>query len=228
MPTGLIIFVGFVTLIIGFVVGHVAWVAIRRKKLREFAEQAGFQYAVRDISVRNRFPFQLFDKGDSSEALNVIKAPDGDGEMAICDFVYTVISYTTTGTGSNRSRRRTKSKHAQTVCLVSDAKLCLPEMFIRRERLFDWLGEKFGGQDIDFDEDHEFSDAFVVQGSVEDRIREVLDKGLRRLFLDYRHFVGSFEANDTGFMVNIGKRLAIDKFKDLISFAHLLHRGLEE
>ncbi|MBR4328603.1 MAG: hypothetical protein IKP71_02020, partial [Candidatus Riflebacteria bacterium] len=79
--------------------------------------------------------------------------------------------------GKNGSRYRT-------LCVLSKPGVVFPDFYVRTENtISDWIGEKLGGQDIDFDEDADFSGKFVLQGSDEKLIRSFFDQRVRKAFV---------------------------------------------
>jgi|CXWL01.1.fsa_nt_gi hypothetical protein len=116
--------------------------------------------------------FKVFNQGHSRNLRNLVRAKRGDDQVAICDYDYS------TGSGKN------KHVYQYTLCVVHSPRGALPHFFARPQMaLFDFLGKLFGGQDINFDEDPEFSKAYVVQtSSAEYALRGLFNERTRSAF----------------------------------------------
>ena len=91
--------------------------------------------------------------------------------------------------------------------------------FIRGQvALFDWVGEKFGTQDIDFADDPEFSKAFVIKGD-EVRTPQVLGHELRQHLLQQKKTFRALELCGNALMINFGKRRKPEEYADLVAIA---------
>jgi len=71
--------------------------------------------------------------------------------------------------------------------------------------LYDGLGALFGGQDIDFQEDPEFSAAFVLQGEQEAAIRQTFTAPVRAWFAQQASQRFFFEAQENKLVFHRGK-----------------------
>jgi hypothetical protein len=85
-------------------------------------------------------------------------------------------------------------KHRQhvtdTICILTDNKLDLPQFYVRDEHFFyDDLGKLFGGQDINFEDDPVFSKKFILQGKSEPSIRRFFNRKIRDAFVN-NHTIG--------------------------------------
>ena len=90
----------------------------------------------------------------------------------------------TTGGGRN------SQVHSESVMLWDSADLKLPKFSLSPEGFFNRIGQKFGVQDFDFDDDPEFSKAYQLQGDNE--------AGVRALFTGTRRQLLMMAAPDTG------------------------------
>jgi hypothetical protein len=72
----------------------------------------------------------------------------------------------------------------------------------------------------------EFSDDFVLIGSVEERIRKIFNPELRRFFIEHKDEFKSFEGNNVAFMLNFGKRISPDFLEMIVDFALRIHKIL--
>ena len=95
--------------------------------------------------------------------------------------------------------------------------------------MYDFLGKFFGGQDINFDEDPDFSVAFMLQGQNEQRVRQVFSPSVRKSFKRYSDQNIQFEAlGDCVLFSYWGKRIEPQMAPKLISDALSLARSLQE
>ena len=127
----------------------------------------------------------------------------------------------TTGGGKN------STTHTQTICIIRDPNLELPGIYMRREHGFiDALGQMFGGQDIDFEEDPDFSKTFVLQGDNEEQVRQIFTPELRSLFGARVKEFSVFEAAQDTIMVATGRYLKPEKVKELLELTFSLKQEL--
>lgn len=113
--------------------------------------------------------------------------------------------------------RRGVNNYNSTICLLSKSGVSFPTFYIRPEmRLTDMLNEKLGMQDIDFEEDKEFSNKYVLQGPNEREIRAYFTPEIRKVFVaassnKYNFIEGSSEffLVSKSSHLNIKERLAL-------------------
>ena len=87
---------------------------------------------------------------------------------------------------SKPNRKYQKPDYFATLCFLSVDGLYMPHFFIRDESFItDSLGKLFGGQDINFEEDPEFSKKFVLQGDNEGEIRRFFNSKVRSSFVKF-------------------------------------------
>lgn len=103
-----------------------------------------------------------------------------------------------------------KNRHVETTtnCIVLNKDIDIPSFFIRDENfILDSLGKVFGGQDINFSDDQQFSRMFVLQGASEGEIRKSFIRKVRESFVK-NHIKGySYEGNLNCFMVSVSGKL---------------------
>lgn len=139
----------------------------RSAALEQAALRLGMNFLVQDEAFATsgftgRLP--LFQRGYGRGISNVAR---GSNE-SVFEFRYTV------GSGKN------SSTYQQTVAVFDLSPRELPAFELKPEGLTDKLGSLFGGQDINFEEDPEFSRRFRLRGPSEDAIRERFHTGLRQ------------------------------------------------
>jgi len=104
----------------------------------------------------------------------------------------------------------------RTVCVLRTPSLDLPHFLVRPElALVDALGKVLGGQDINFDQDPDFSKAFVLQGQDPEATRELFDQRVRLHFLRYRNRRLRVEGCDRHLLLHDNKRRKPGETKDL-------------
>jgi len=98
---------------------------------------------------------------------------------------------------SNSNRKHRKPDYYAALCVLSVDNMKLPHFFIRDESfIMDSLGKLFGGQDINFEEDPDFSKKFVLQGDNENEIRRFFNKKVRSSFVHFHKKGFVYEAVD--------------------------------
>ena len=161
----------------------------RAAALLSFAQERKFSYKSDDKSGEKVYMkygfFKSFAVGRGREASNIISFQEGEVTITTFDYRYT------TGSGKSKSTKRTSN------IIIYKSDKNVPHFFIRREiAVFDFLGKIFGGQDINFDEDEEFSKSFVLQGDDEEQTRSFFENSLNRFpFLIFSDENVTFEGN---------------------------------
>jgi hypothetical protein len=174
--------------IISLIVYGIVYAIRAEKRRREaWAEQAlrlGYTFQADDAGlVAGLSALELFSRGDSRKASNVLSGRGAGADVVLFDYSFT--------TGSGKSR----ATHLYTVCVQRSPALRLPHVVITPEiRFVSRIVELFGGQDIDFPDDEEFSKKFVVKGEDVDAVRRLLVPPLRSNLLTFRAGYSSFEA----------------------------------
>ena len=204
-----------IVLIIGGVVAFIVILIVlvyryekkRTEKWRGVAEQMGFEFAEKSDGAPGGYTFNLFTKGRSMKRKNIVSGKAKGLTVMRCDYQYT------TGGGKNSSVVCT------TICILQDDNLKMPQLSMRRELGFlDRIAEKFGAQDIDFDEDPVFSKTFVLQGKEEEALRQIFNQELRDYFVEHKDEFMLFEAGGNAVMISRGRRI---KPEDVMQFMGL-------
>ncbi len=205
-----------ITAVLVIVAGIVIWVVVTIEKKRTAAwegisQRLGAGFTPRGSTVFSTFPFQLFNSGSSRKMKNHLQWESEGVTVHLADYQYTTHSYS--------GRDRTSKTYRQTICMLTKEGLDLPRTFLRRQMaLIDWVGNKFGSQDINFEEDHEFSKAFVLQGD-EVRTPQIVGPELRQHLLQNRKAFKTIEMNGNTLMMNFGKRRQPEEYADLVALA---------
>lgn len=187
----------------------------RQEAIQKLATDLGLEY-LESLSTEDNEQFSHFtlaNQGRSRQSTNVIVADSGDLRMTIFDYRFT------TGSGRN------SSTHRQTVVLIRSQTLHLPEFSIGPESVFHRLGEFLGMNDIDFDDDPEFSRKFLLRGPDEAAVREFFSLERRGNFK--QHHGISIEARDSHFIFyQARQRRNVDQIKGLMEQAFSIYRLL--
>jgi hypothetical protein len=163
------------------------------RKLKQRAEgwslvatELGYQYEGERpfSSLPSAIPsFAIFGNGHSKKIMNSIEGVESENTIIIYDYKYT------TGSGKN------STTHRQTVALTECKNFHLPTFSIRPEHSWSWLVELFGAQDIDFDEDPDFSRAYTLSGHDETEVRDFFDSARRSAMVERMDSKPTIEGN---------------------------------
>jgi len=181
----------------------------RTEAWKEAAGRPGMQFLGEGNTVLARFGrLQLFQTGRRQRVWNAIAVDSGEIRIVVADFRFI------TGSGKHAHT------HQQTICALESDRFDVPHCRLRPEaRWMDALGSLFGGQDIDFAEDPQFSAAFVLQGEDEPAIRRVFHAQVREWFAERagRGFI--FEAQGNQLVFHLGKRIPPEQAPELMDQA---------
>ena len=156
----------------------------RRNTIKNYANTNGLKYVDRIFGFPSDCDFKMAHDGSNQSSQGILIGERNGIKFATFDFSYV--------TGSGKSRQ----EHTTTVCLLSGDDRDFPDFFIRKENAFlDTLGKLFGGQDINFTEDSEFSKMFVLQGSSEPLVRNYFDSRIRKAFVHHFKNNNVYEAH---------------------------------
>lgn len=181
----------------------------RSEAWKAVATRPGMQFLGEGNSVLSRFgQLKIFQTGRNQRVWNVLAVESGQIQIAVGDFRFI------TGSGKN------SHTHNQTICALESDRFNVPHCRLRPEaKWLDALGSLFGGQDIDFSEDPQFSAAFVLQGEDEPAVRRLFNAEVRAWFAERagRGFV--FEARGHKLVFHLGKRIPPDEAPALMDQA---------
>lgn len=185
---------------------------------RRAAEELGLAYHGPENDLLARFGrLATLRRGRQQRIANAIVGADGDVEVVVADFRFV--------TGSGKSTRR----NTETLCILHRPGLALPACRLRpQSRLFDYLGKLFGGQDIDFPEDPDFSSAYVLQGHLPEAIRRLFDDATRAWFTERRSKRLHFEADRDLLVFHSGRKIKPQQARELIAQALQIRTLLED
>lgn len=197
---------GFI--IISIVVGFVSE-RRRHEQWQRVARELSLPFLGNDDDLLSRVSgMKLFQQGRNRQFRNVIAGDMGPVRVALGDFQYK------TGSGKN------ESTHRFTTCIIQNDALDLTACYLRPEhRWLDAIGSLFGGQDIDFEEDDQFSRKFVLQGASEAEVRRLFDADVRAWFCENSLPHMQFEARGNTLALHTGNRFPPDQSPKLLQMA---------
>ena len=211
---------------VGFVIFIIFYARQQAKKraseLLALSQEKGYSYQSDDQNDERMYMqysfFRLFTVGRGRKASNIISFQDGDRTVTVFDYTYT--------TGSGKSQ----STHISTNIVIRQDNRDYPHFFVRREvAVVDFLGKIFGGQDINYDEDEEFSKSFVLQGQDEEQTRAFFSNSENRFpFLTFASEDVTFEGKEQYFHYRHEGHLSVDKFSEVVQQVQDLVASLEE
>lgn len=185
--------------LVGGLVYLVYWLEKKRTEfMQEYAQARGFTFLGVDRELWALLDgFKLFSQGHSRELKNAMRGVKAFGEVHLADYTYV------TGSGKHRTT------HQQTIAVVRTPGRAAPHFFARRQNaFFDALGKMFGGQDINFDDDPDFSKAYVLQtAGDEQQLRNFMSPRLREALTALAPKKPSLEASGELLLVHFGRRL---------------------
>ena len=192
-----------------FIVGIIAIVVIssiieskkakaRAEAIKKYCFSNGLTYREGSDIIPCGGSFKITERGYGQRYRNIVIGKNGETEFTICDFIYE--------TGSGKSHH---TYHNTIVSLMNPYANIAP-FFCRDENvIFDTLGKLFGGQDINFDEDKEFSKKFVLQSHIEQAARRMFNSKVRKAFVS-NHVSGyEYEGSNGTFIICCNRFLEI-------------------
>jgi hypothetical protein len=204
--------IGVIGVIIVIVVVAVIWTNYLEKKRREAMEAAaglmGFTWtaAVPGERITELRTFELFNRGHSPHGRNLLSGKVGDADIILIDYRYS------TGSGKH------KQTHDQTVIVLPDGGAGLPNFQLTPENFFHKIGQLFGYQDINFEENPTFSRRYLLRGPNEAAIRQAFTTPVLDHFAE--SWGWSVEVNDGQLLVYRASNLcAPDKCPEFVAEA---------
>lgn len=213
----ILIFAGILALI-GGSIAVAYWMDLKRRDaLRQLADELGLQFYNDgfEINLQGAENFKLFNTGRAKKRSKAIVAESEDTTLYIFDYSYTV--------GSGKNSRT----YNQTLAVIQNPDLRIPDFAMRNESLFDRLGNLVGMQDIDFESHPNFSRMFKLTGSNEQAIRELF----RPQLLEYFETRGGIavEAGYGGFVYYLpGKKIKPQDIRQFMSTAYEIYGHLAD
>ncbi|MHB8897386.1 MAG: hypothetical protein ACYC6Y_01420 [Thermoguttaceae bacterium] len=192
---GMIILGGIGLLVVGGISLSLWTEKKRREAWQRTADELGLPFLGDGSEILRRCAtLKAFDRGTGRKLYNVIQGDAGDTRITIGDYRFT------TGSGKHRTT------HVYTACVLESGNLRTPHCYLRPQvAFFDRLGALLGGQDINFDDDPEFSSAYVLQADTEAAARQLFGEELRSWFAARKSERFYFETRGSLLVFHYGK-----------------------
>ena len=160
----------------------------RSNAIKAMASKMGFNHIKRDESfIDSHKNLEMFNEGEAHRLENILEGTRNGVKVVMGEYD---VRFGRQGHGIHRPK---------TICAIVDPALSLPHFSLRRQqKIADKIGAALGGQDINFNEDKKFSEAFVLQGNKADETRSFFDADVRKAFMKFASSETQVEAeNDT-------------------------------
>jgi len=144
----------------------------RREALAKFAQSRDLEFSKEEPHIRGVPSFHLFKQGESSSFKNVIQGRLDGQDIKFFDY-----SFEINGGGE------TNTTQTQTVIVFNVKDKKLPAFELRPEYFYHKIGALVGYNDIDFQEDPQFSKKYLLKGKDEGAIRNLFHSQIRNYFL---------------------------------------------
>ena len=197
------------TLIMGVIFVFLFFIAKKfvkeRNETMEYCRKNGLTF---EDTMMTSFPYECKDfkitkKGKERSFYFVVSGKRNNIDFSVMTYKYSdnVPPKESTFLGmkviSRSGSKYRKPDYYATLCVLSADNMKMPHFFIRDESfIMDSLGKMFGGQDINFEEDPDFSKKFVLQGDDEGKIRTFFNSKVRSSFVKFHQKGFVYEAVD--------------------------------
>lgn len=163
------VILGTISLIVAIVVAVKRAAKRRLEAMKMAARRLRFEFAEHgpDALVSELGEYHLFSQGHGRKIRNLCSGHAAEISTRIFDYQYTV------GGGQH------SNTWVQTVALFESPQMNLPPFQARPEHFFHRIAEKFGKQDIDFEQDEDFSQKYLLRGDDEAAVRRVFTNAVR-------------------------------------------------
>jgi hypothetical protein len=201
-------FVAFGIALVGTTFGINYWLEKKRAEAFEkFAALNGFSVGTPLGFSDWTSLFKLFSLGRNGRQSHVMHGQRAELRVVLGDFTYI------TGTGKNA-----KSNH-RTFCMAQKTNVKKAGCLVRPQNaVFDRLGKMLGGQDINFEDDPEFSKYFVLQTEDDEQlVRRQFGALIRNQLTALRLKNPHFEAQGDLIVFHRGSRLKEAELTELLS-----------
>jgi len=216
----------FFVLVVGAVVGFLVWLSAkraeqRRQALAQLAAARGLAFHREDpIGVPGTFAqFELFQRGDSNYASNVIRGAVEGHNYCACDFQYTTVTYSTDSKGHTQRHEHT------TYCSAALVELNypVPAIWMRPENFLDKAAHLVGCHDLEF-ESAEFNREFHVKAENREIAFDIINaQTMQRLMASpFRHI----EFNGAAVLIFDEQTWTPEAFVAALDLARSLAEGL--
>jgi hypothetical protein len=153
------------------IIGYLAWKEKRRTAgLKQIAENLGFEFALKEEPATFLDGFPLHASGYGKKLSGLMRGRSESFDVALFDYRYTI------GGGKTSQMRQ------QSVVWFQSSGLDLPDVSLAPRSFWHTLRRWFGQSEIVFENHPAFTKKYVVQGSHESAIRELLSPRVLEFF----------------------------------------------
>jgi hypothetical protein len=190
----------------------------KKKRMRQVERAAGelslvYRESLSDEDQLRLSVFPLMQMGGGGLSTNAVIADNDAARLILFDHKYTL------GSGKNQST------HRQTVAWMTSDAMNLPQFSLSPESWWHRMGDLLTKQDIDFDEDPEFSNRFLLKGTDSADIRNFFNANRRQALLKINK--PSIEAHGRGFIFfRPGQLVPTDQMKEFMNDAFSVFQTL--
>ncbi len=167
----------FLAVGLGLAVVSIVWAqrraSARRERLKRIGRRLGLSHRERDPDVPGEILGALpeFRRGGSRRATSILSGEHEGREVLVFDWAYS------TSTGNSQKR------HRMTMVAFHRPDAPFPAFHLSPENVLHRIGAALGRQDIDFENDSEFSGGCFLQGEDEAAVRDLFERPVRREFV---------------------------------------------
>ena len=181
----------------------------KKKSIEKYCEKNDFIYEESPAAMPgNSEAFDVLLTGDMSYFSNGMY-------KKIEDISINIVEFTT-----RKRRKRLSPSKIFTLCQLYKENVQFPVFFVRDKNvLLDSVGSMLGGQNIDFVEDKQFSDSFVLQGVNEEEVRRFFKSKVRNSFLKNHKRGNCYESKGRCFLLYRKGHVSINKKIEMMNTA---------
>ena len=210
-----IVFISFIAIVVLVYLIRSQLENKRKKEIEDYSKSNGIDYSEYKLDFLPEITKDgsiLLTKSSDNNAIALMSGEKNGFKYCLFDYSDSIKS----GKGY--------SVTVKTICLISKENIKFPHFYIRDESvLFDHIIDSKAGEDINFTEDSEFSNKFILLGASEEKVREFFDRGKRNAFVKkhvkgyiYEGFKNCFIVTNDNKLLNIKERLVfLDKCLDI-------------
>lgn len=190
----------------------------RTQALQDASVMIGFTFGGEEWPDKGRAPLletELFGKGHSRQARNIMMGSGGGLRISLFDYAYTV------GTGKNRQT------YTQSVASFSKDGASLPYFALRSANALSGALDAVAHKNIHFEAAPEFARRYVLRGALPEKVEELFTPGLISFAegLDAREKWHIEGAGDALFVYRAAKKVAPEKLRDFLDQTSAIGTG---
>ncbi|RME52318.1 hypothetical protein D6783_05235 [Candidatus Woesearchaeota archaeon] len=244
MDVGLFVLLGFLALAAFVVFYSIYQRKQTEKRFVQIAQELGFSYLPRDVGgsgsgfAASTLGRNLLSRGmgDRIEILDVLEGDLKGRHWKFYTLQETRVSYRSPTYSRGKGRQNTPQREEHTtqkpILEITSPKLKLPYFTLGPEfwfsRIGDAIASKFGGGEIDFESDPDFSSSFQLKGPDSETLRSLFSPNVRQAFLHVKSYNFAFEAGGSTLKVQAIKSWDPAEIKTIIAQIEGVVEALEQ